>query len=211
MDRAVARAATHLRNAAGSCAKGTALNRGARKKQTLLLFALAAGMFGFAFALVPLYDVFCEITGLNGKTSSRAASSEEIAASAQQADRQITIEFLAQSARGMPWEFRPVEDRLVVRPGELHATTFYVRNRAPHMVTGQAVPSVSPGQAAQYLKKLECFCFEQQELPAGGEMEMGVSFLVDSKLPPDIRELTLSYTMFRIEDAEHEHIISQNE
>ena len=183
----------------------------AGNKHTFLLVALAVGMFGFAFALVPLYNVFCEITGLNGKTSSRAVSSEEIAASAQQADRQITIEFLAQSARGMPWEFRPIEDRLVVRPGELHATTFYVRNRAPQMVTGQAVPSVSPGLAAQYLKKLECFCFEQQELPAGGEMEMGVSFLVDSNLPADIKELTLSYTMFRIEDAEHEHIISQNE
>jgi cytochrome c oxidase assembly protein subunit 11 len=111
----------------------------------------------------------------------------------------------------MPWEFRPTEGRLVVHPGKLHSTTFYVRNRSPQMVTGQAVPSVSPGQAARYLKKLECFCFEQQELPAGGELEMGVSFMVDSELPADIRELTLSYTMFRIEDVEHEHIISQNE
>ena len=180
-------------------------------RHTFLLIALAVGMFGFAFALVPLYNVFCEITGLNGKTSSRAASSEEIAASELQADRQITIEFLAQSARGMPWEFRPVEDRLVVRPGELHATTFYVRNRAPQTVAGQAVPSVSPGQAAQYLKKLECFCFEQQELPAGGEIDMGVTFVVDADLPADITELTLSYTMFRVGEAEHEHMASRDE
>jgi cytochrome c oxidase assembly protein subunit 11 len=185
--------------------------RNRRNRHTFLLIALAAGMFGFAFALVPLYDVFCEITGLNGKTSSQAALSEEIASSTEQADREVTIEFLAQSARGMPWEFRPTEGRLVVHPGELHTTTFYVRNRSPQMVTGQAVPSVSPGPAARYLKKLECFCFEQQELPAGGELEMGVSFMVDSELPADIRELTLSYTMFRIEDVEHAHIISQNE
>lgn len=185
--------------------------RNRRNRHTFLLIALAAGMFGFAFALVPLYDVFCEITGLNGKTSSQAALSEEIASSIEQADREVTIEFLAQSARGMPWEFRPTEGRLVVHPGELHTTTFYVRNRSPQMVTGQAVPSVSPGPAARYLKKLECFCFEQQELPAGGELEMGVSFMVDSELPADIRELTLSYTMFRIEDVEHAHIISQNE
>jgi cytochrome c oxidase assembly protein subunit 11 len=79
-----------------------------------------------------------------------------------------------------------------------------VRNRAQRTVTGQAVPSVSPGQAAQYLKKIECFCFEQQELPAGGEMEMGVSFIVAADLPADINELTLSYTMFHVAEVEHE-------
>jgi len=168
-------------------------------------------MFGFAFALVPLYDVFCEITGLNGKTSGQAALREEIAMKAPQADRQVSIEFLAQSARGMPWDFRPTQTRMVVRPGELHSTTFYVRNRAREAVTGQAVPSVSPGQAARYLKKLECFCFEQQQLPAGGEMEMGVNFVVDAKLPGDIRELTLSYTMFRVEDVAHAHETGQHE
>jgi len=180
-------------------------------KHTFLLIALAVGMFGFAFALVPLYNVFCEITGLNGKTSAQAALSDEIAASKAPVDREVSVEFLAQAARGMPWEFRPTEARLIVRPGEMHATTFYVRNRSAHAVTGQAVPSVSPGQAARYLKKLECFCFEQQELPAGGEAEIGVRFMVDSKLPADIRELTLSYTMFHVEDAEHEHITSHNE
>ena len=176
--------------------------------------AIAAGMFAFAFALVPLSDVFCEITGLNGKTAGQAALREEIATSSQQADREVTVEFLAQAARGMPWEFRPTENRTVVRPGELYNTTFYVRNRARQTVTGQAVPSVSPGQAARYMKKLECFCFEQQELAAGAEMEMGVSFVVDAQLPGDITELTLSYTMFRIHDvgpahedaaAHHEH------
>jgi len=187
------------------------LSQRERKKHTFLLFALAAGMFGFAFALVPLYDVFCEITGLNGKTSAQAALLDEIDKSALPLNREVTIEFLARVARGMPWEFRPVEGELVVRPGEMNTTTFYVRNRSQKTVTGQAVPSVSPGQAAQYLKKIECFCFEQQELSAGGEMEMGVSFFIDVDLPADINELTLSYTMFLVGDIGHEQTASHHE
>jgi len=167
-------------------------------------------MFGFAFALVPLYNVFCEITGLNGKTSAQAALREEISAISIVANREVTVEFLAKVARGMPWEFRPLDTELVVHPGEMNTTSFYVRNLLQEPVTGQAVPSVSPGQAALYLKKIECFCFDQQELPAGGELEMGVSFFVDAELPADIKELTLSYTMFRVSTAaehpvDHEH------
>lgn len=182
-----------------------------RNRHTFLLAGLAAGMFGFAFALVPLYDIFCEVTGLNGKTSAQATLVEEIENAAVQADRRVTVELLAKAARGMPWEFRPTESELVVRPGELTKTTFYVRNRSMKTVTGQAVPSVSPGQGARFLRKLECFCFEQQELPPGGEMEMGVSLMVDPELPADIRELTLSYTMFRIDGAEYERAASRDD
>jgi cytochrome c oxidase assembly protein subunit 11 len=176
-------------------------------KHALLLIALAIGMFGFAFALVPLYDVFCEITGLNGKTSTQAALLEEIDKSAVPLDRKITIEFLAKVARGMPWEFRPVNKQLIVQPGEMNTTTFFVRNLVQKTVTGQAVPSISPGQAALYVKKIECFCFEQQELLAGGEMEMSVSFYIDADLPEEINELTLSYTMFHVDDVSHDHLI----
>lgn len=179
-------------------------------RQTVLLVALAVGMFGFAFALVPLYNVFCEITGLNGKTSAQAALRQEIDAASVVTDREVTVELMANVARGMPWEFRPVEQEIVVHPGEMNQTTFYARNRLQEPVTGQAVPSVSPGEASLYLKKMECFCFEQQELPAGGEMEMGVSFFVDKDLPADINQLTLSYTMFRVDtatktDVDHGH------
>lgn len=179
-----------------------------KKRHTVLLIGLAAGMFGFAFALVPLYNVICEITGINGKSSAQASLIEEINSSAAPVDREVTIEFLAKAARGMPWEFRPLEDRMVVRPGQLNNATFYVRNRTQKAVTGQAVPSVSPGQASLYLKKIECFCFEQQMLPPGGEMEMGVSFLVDADMPADITELTLSYTMFKVGDVDHDHVAS---
>ncbi len=173
-----------------------------RKKHTFLLAGLAVGMFGFAFALVPIYNVICEITGINGKTSAQASLLAEIESVGMPMDREVRIEFLAKAARGMPWEFRPQDGALSVRPGEMHHATFYVRNRAQQTVTGQAVPSVSPGQASLYLKKIECFCFEQQELMAGDEMEMGVSFVVDPDIPAGINELTLSYTMFNVTDNE---------
>lgn len=179
-------------------------------KHTLLLAGLAVGMFGFAFALVPLYNAICEITGINGRGASQAALVQELE-SAVLADREVTVGFLAKSARGMPWEFRPLEARMVVRPGEMNNATFYVRNRSQREVTGQAVPSVSPGQASLFLKKIDCFCFEQQMLPPGGEMEMGVRFMVDADLPADIEELTLSYTMFRVGDVEHEHVASHEQ
>lgn len=187
------------------------MNPRGKKSHTWLLLSLAVGMFGFSFALVPLYDVFCEITGLNGKTSNQAALLEEISSSKVPVDRTVTIGFLASAARGMPWEFRPVDSKLEVRPGEMNTTTFYVRNRSRKTVTGQAVPSVSPGQAALYLKKIECFCFEQQELPPDGEMEMGVSFVVDADMPAEISEFTLSYTMFHVADVAVGHVSGHHE
>ena len=179
------------------------------KKPALMLAALAVCMFGFAFALVPLYNVFCEITGLNGRASGQAALLEEIGNSAVSPDREVKIEFLTKVARGMPWEFRPAVSHLIVRPGEMHTATFFVRNLIRKTVAGQAVPSISPGQAALYVKKIECFCFEQQELQPDAEMEMSVSFFVDAELPAEISELTLSYTMFRVGNVEHEHINEQ--
>ena len=110
----------------------------------------------------------------------------------------------------MPWEFRPTETELRVRLGEINTTRFYVRNRVSDAVIGQAVPSVAPGLAAQYLHKIECFCFTQQQLDGGGEMEMPVQFYVGTDLPEEVRTLTLSYTMFRVEpvlpDADHAHL-----
>ena len=181
------------------------------KKVTLRLVVLATGMFGFAFALVPLYNVICEITGLNGRTVTQAVLLQEITPSATAQERQVRIEFLARAARGLPWEFRPLENEMTVRIGEMNRATFYVRNRSHAAVIGQAVPSVAPGRAALHLKKIECFCFEQQELAAGEELEMGVSFYVDAELPADISQLSLSYTMFNVGDVEHKHMASHDE
>jgi len=175
-----------------------------QRRHTSLLLLLAAGMFGFAFALVPLYEVFCELTGVNGKTAGRATdAAQELLLSGEGGeviDRTVTIQFLAQVANGMPWEFRPMERQLRVQPGRSYTTHFYVRNRANQAVTGQAVPSVSPGLAALHLHKTECFCFTQQRLEAGEAMDMPVTFIVDSELPEDISTLSLSYTLFRADE-----------
>ncbi len=169
--------------------------RNRQRKHTALLLLLAVGMFGFAFALVPLYNVFCELTGINGKTSGQAAVSVQ---TSPILEREVTIQFLAHVGRGMPWEFRPTESGLRVRLGEINETRFYVRNHANQAVTGQAVPSVTPGLAARYLHKIECFCFTQQTLGAGDEMEMVVKFYMDVDLPADINTLSLSYTLFPV-------------
>jgi len=174
-------------------------SRNRQRKHTALLLLLAVGMFGFAFALVPLYDVFCELTGINGKTSGQVAVSEQVSPILE---REVTIQFLAHVGRGMPWEFRPTESRLRVRLGEINETRFYVRNHANQAVTGQAVPSVTPGLAARYLHKIECFCFTQQTLDAGDEMEMLVKFYMDVDLPANINTLSLSYTLFPVTVAQ---------
>ncbi len=171
------------------------------RKSVVLLVSLALGMFGFAYALVPLYEVFCEVTGFNGKTSSRAADPANIPdARLASSDREVTIQFLAHVANGMPWEFRPTEHQLRVRLGEINTTHYYARNRAAQAVTGQAVPSVSPGYAAKYLHKVECFCFTQQHLEAGEEQEMPVRFYLDAELPEEVHTLSLSYTLFKVPD-----------
>jgi len=164
-----------------------------------MLALLAVGMFGFAFALVPLYEVFCELTGLNGKTSAR-----EVVTNPERVDRErtVTVQFLARVGKGLPWEFRPTEHSMRVQPGEIHTTHYYVRNRAGKTVTGQAVPSVSPGQAALHLKKIECFCFTQQQLLANEEREISLRFYVDAELPREINTLTLSYTMFPVPELQ---------
>jgi len=120
----------------------------------------------------------------------------------------VTIQFLGIVGTGMPWEFRPMEHQLVVRPGKLYTTQFYARNRASQLVTGQAIPSVSPGLAAIHLHKTECFCFTQQQLAGGEEMEMPVTFYIDTDLPEDIKTLTLSYTLYRVNPVEIAQVAS---
>jgi len=166
------------------------------KPRTVLKLVLVVfGMFGFGFALVPLYTVFCEITGLNGKTGEQYTQStvEEI-----DKDRLVTIQFLTNNNVDMPWDFRPQVRSMKVHPGELNTTNFYVRNTARTTMTAQAVPSVTPFMAATYLHKTECFCFEQQQLATGESLDMPLRFIIDRDVPPEIETLTLSYTLFDI-------------
>ena len=173
--------------------------RNNQRKHVIVLSVLAVGMLGFAYALVPLYDVFCELTGINGKTAGLAANPNTIAeVLVAPSDREVTIQFLAQVGNGMPWEFRPTEHRLKVRLGEINTTNYFARNRAAQAVIGQAVPSVTPGSAAKHLHKVECFCFSQQRLEAGEDVHMPVKFYIDNDLRAEVHTLSLSYALFRV-------------
>lgn len=172
----------------GAPDRGTPRNR--RLATRLALVAVA--MFGFGYLLVPLYDVMCDVLGLNGKTSGVASS----AAHAVDLNREVTVEFTGNVAAGLPWQFEPLDRKLVVHPGEEHVARFRARNVADEQIVGQAVPSVTPGLAAKHMKKIECFCFTQQALAARDAHEMAVRFWIDPALPPDVHTLTLSYTFF---------------
>jgi len=158
---------------------------------------IAVAMFGFGYLLVPLYDVFCEITGLNGKTGQ---VDEAAIAKRYQPDlsRTVTVQFVANNNLGMPWEFGPSVATMDVHPGKVYATTFTAVNPTNRDMVGQAVPSVAPGKASRYFNKTECFCFNQQPLAAGERKEMPLRFIVDPNLPPDVSMLTLAYTVFDV-------------
>ncbi|MDJ0862903.1 MAG: cytochrome c oxidase assembly protein [Gammaproteobacteria bacterium] len=173
------------------------------------LTLVAVGMFGFGFALVPLYDVFCDLTGINGKTG----RVDQASAEATQVDesRWVTVEFVANVSSGLPWTFRPEERRIRVHPGEVAETVFFARNATSVDGVGQAVPSVAPSLAAKYFSKTECFCFSQQPLNAGELKEMPVKFIVDPRLPKDITTITLAYTFFESKQPAVEAEIARTE
>lgn len=161
------------------------------------LVILAAAMFGFGFLMVPLYDVFCAITGIGGKVDTTRAAVVE----PQRPDvsRTITIEFVTAVNEYAPWEFRPAVHSMEIHPGEFYETTFYARNLTPRHIVGQAVPSIAPGAVARYLKKTECFCFTSQEFEAGEAKDMPVRFIVDTDIPAHVDRLTLAYTFFIVD------------
>lgn len=171
-------------------------SKGHNRSLVMKLVFATVGMFGFGFALVPLYDVFCEITGLNGKTGGRYGY--EAAEVRVDTERLVTVQFVSRNNAGMSWEFRPEVTQVQVHPGELTEVNFYARNPTGEDMIAQAVPSVAPSRAAEYLRKTECFCFEQQPLAAGEEVLMPLLFFVDQDLPRDVTKLTLSYSLFDI-------------
>ena len=157
------------------------------------LSLIVVGMFGFGFALVPLYNVFCDLTGLNGRTANEAVAAESFKIDKQ---RNIKVEFVASLNANMPWEFKPVQDTVTVHPGQPMKVEYVARNNTDSDIVGQAVPSVTPGLAAKYFQKTECFCFTEQILKAGEEKIMPVIFVVDPSISDELNEITLSYTFF---------------
>jgi cytochrome c oxidase assembly protein subunit 11 len=175
--------------------KGTQVKKKVTQVLVTKLVLAVVIMFAFGFALVPLYDVFCDITGLNGKTNDSAATYQ---ASGIDKSRTINVQFISRNARGMPWQFEPIVKEIKVHPGERKIVKFFAKNQSNIDMTGQAVPSVSPGIAAAYFQKIECFCFTQQPLKAQQAVEMALQFYVDPELPAEIKTLTLSYTLYDV-------------
>jgi len=171
----------------------------ANRRMLKKLLLVALGMFGFGFALVPFYNKICEVAGLRllwqpGQVEAAAANTQV------DLTRKVTVEFDS-NVRMLLWTFKPRASSVEIHPGELTQMVYEVRNTLDEPVTGQAVPSYGPQLAAQYFRKLECFCFTQQTLAAGEVRQMPVVFVIDPGLPKDVNTITLSYTFFRVDGA----------
>jgi cytochrome c oxidase assembly protein subunit 11 len=170
---------------------GTPANNDNRSLAIRLLL-LAVGMFGFGFLLVPLYDVFCDLTGFGGRTNESAV----VIAENRDESRELQLEFVTTVNEFAPFVFEPVVKSMAVQAGGLYEAVFIARNLTGRRKIAQAVPSVAPSIAGRFFKKLDCFCFTNQEFAANEERELLVRFIVDSELPDYVDTLTLSYTFF---------------
>lgn len=166
--------------------------RSADGKLITQLLGMAVGMFAFGYALVPIYEVLCDITGLNGRTGDQVVAAVE----APVEDRTVVVEFISSVDTSGSWGFRATQPSMIVQPGRLYDATFHAENLSGVDLVGQAVPSVAPGQAARYFQKTDCFCFDQQVFAAGEARDLAVRFIVDPELPRSVDRVTLSYTFF---------------
>ncbi|MGB6976433.1 MAG: cytochrome c oxidase assembly protein [Gammaproteobacteria bacterium] len=157
----------------------------------IILFLVVLGMFGFGYAMVPLYNVMCKTLGINGKTGNAAALSSTI-----DNKRMITVQFLATNNANLPWKFYPITSEIHIHPGQNAQVAFFAENDSGRTMTVQAIPSVTPGVAAKYLKKTECFCFNQQTLNDKQALKMPLIFHIEVDVPSDVHTITLAYTLF---------------
>ncbi len=152
---------------------------------------MAVGSLGLGFALAPLYNVLCRVVGINTRPEAATAGVARVDAS-----RWVTVEFMAQAMPGLPVVFIPVQESLRIHPGEVVQARYLVRNPTNERLSGQAIPSVSPGNAGQHFKKLDCFCFREQVFAPGEERELAVLFWLDPELPKGVTDITLSYAFY---------------
>ena len=171
-----------------------------KKKQQKLLFILSAivlGMFAFGFALVPIYNSLCKSLGINGKTNTEAVVYDLSKAKIDK-NREVLVQFVATNNSGVPWAFYPKVKKIKVHPGEIVRLAFYAENKTDHPMVVQAVPSVTPGIAAKYLKKTECFCFTQQTLNGHEAMNMALLFLLDPGVREKFSVVTLCCNVWKV-------------
>ena len=157
----------------------------------LLIFTL--GAFGFGYALVPLYDVLCDVTGFGNE---KRLAQKSIFAAKPDRQRTITLEFLAELPSNGNWEFRPVLRSMQIHPGELYTADFIAKNLTGRDTVAQAIPAMAPTRVAPYFHKTECFCFTPQAFKTGEERALPVRFVVDPAIPADVDRITLAYTFY---------------
>lgn len=168
------------------------------------LVMIPVGMFAFAFALVPLYDVFCDVTGLNGRIDNSAYQGSLIpgADSDINKNHKISVNFSSATMPGFPVKFYPKQKQIDIVPGKIYTIQYIAENRSDKEITGQAVPSIAPTEASLHFKKLECFCFTKQTFQPRKPVEMPVKFFVDSKIDKNVKDITLSYNFFKIKQKD---------
>lgn len=169
---------------------------GRHRPLVIKLLLLTAASFAFGLALVPFYDTLCKAVGFNGKTLKDAIAAGDVKQMQVDTSRTLTVQFTSTLMPGLTWEIKPQEPSIDVHPGELRTTRFVVRNLSDKTVVGQAVPSVSPTQAAVHFQKLECFCFKQQTMAPGETREMPLTFIINPDIDSKLREMTLAYAFF---------------
>ncbi|MEE9321277.1 MAG: cytochrome c oxidase assembly protein [Granulosicoccus sp.] len=158
------------------------------------LFLIPIVMFGFGYLMVPIYDVFCDITGINGKTGVISAAEASTQSTAE--NRLIKVEFVSSVNEAGPWEFKPTQISMMVHPGQSYNTSYIAKNLQDTDVVSQSVPSVAPSKAAAYFNKTECFCFTEQAFEANEQRTMPLTFIIDPDIPVEVDTVTLSYTLF---------------
>ncbi|MEZ5558566.1 MAG: cytochrome c oxidase assembly protein [Pseudomonadales bacterium] len=167
-------------------------------KTVAKLCLIVVGMFGFGFALVPLYDMFCEATGLGGRTGGQYTY--DPATMQRDASRLVKVNFLTNTNDGMSWDFWSEKGGVRVHPGEVKEVKFFVHNPTKRRMVGQAIPSIVPYSAADFFHKTECFCFSSQVLEPGETLEMPMRFIIDPDLPNNVPTISLSYSLFDVTD-----------
>ena len=173
----------------------------ANKRLVPRLFLVVVAMFGFGFALAPLYEAFCSAFGINGRFISIQEGTYDSSAKVANITkvdktRSITVQFTASRNQNLDWEFRTMVNKVTVHPGEITVVKYFAKNLTDKTVVAQAVPSIVPGQAVKYFNKIECFCFTQQTFKPGESREMPLRFVIDPNLPNKISTVVLSYTFF---------------
>ncbi len=168
-------------------------------RTAMLASVVVVGMFGFAFALVPLYNLICDVTGINSLFTQEKRIRIDADDSQIDKSRLVKLEFDATINGDLDWEFQPTQRSATVHPGQMMQTTYLLKNNTDQVISTQSIPGVTPWQATEFIKKVECFCFETQTLQPGEAKEMGLTYVIDPDLPEQYSTVTLSYTIMNLD------------